>query len=326
MIYEKKIIKEFYIGAIIAITSLFFGIILIIPLFIGGTSNITVDTGDLLKKNTTNTEKDLYGWIFEVSGFSTIHHAKNFIISIYYATSIVYFLKFALQKFFHLPTGYQYNIIWIFYASGLQSTLAWAALWEIIEKFGVWLFQVTSWVWPAVPFFAFFSDFFGEGEAIYNTLLNDLPQAIIAVCGVLILMFFGIIKPPSYLMYKKKWYIILLRFLWSTIFGLLSAIITLKKDYGYTIMPWGWYSYFFFEIFSISILYLEDIHHITCRNGEKIIKLRELNKVFILTIIYIILQWFAAFHLLAPGFITSNIAYFFYILIIVIINKLIFVF
>ena len=50
-------------------------------------------------------------------------------------------------------------------------------------------------------------------------------------------------------------------------------------------------------------------------------KIQELNQSYNILVFYVITQWIGAFNLLAPGFITSNVAFIFFLLILLSFNK-----
>jgi len=280
-------------------------------LFIGGTGNIITDTGNLINKYYNETL--IYDWIFETSGFAMVHHLKNFFIAYYLATSNLLYLSPTASRKIKLQA----------YKEVILKTLGWAALWEIVEKFAVFMIQILADWCPSYTPIVFFSDFFGTGEAVWNTILSDLPQSIIAATGVATLVYFKVLVPPSYILIEKRSLVmILVQFAWIGLSGLTSFLMPYKIRTNIGIIPLGFYSYFFVEIFFIFTLYLGDFYYLD-KKGKKTHSLRQLNETYLILIFYVIIQFCATFNLTGPGFITSNVFYAFFVIILLSLKKFI---
>lgn len=296
MIQNKK--KVYYLGVFLAIVFLCLGIGIFCLLFIGGTSTIITDTGNILNRNNNNTK--IYDFLLESSGFAMLHHIKNFYLAFYFTTSNIYKISY--------PTNTK--ILLHEYGSSIYKTLGWAALWEIVEKFVVFMFQLLSNTYPENVTIIFFSDWIGTGEVVYNSLLSDLPQAIFACTGLCVLIYFiGIVVPSKILIDKKPIIIIILQFAWIGLSGICGFSIIYKKKTDFGIIPVGFYAYFFIELFFICTLYLGDFYYIKTN-----VMFKNLIESYLIFVLYLIIQWAAAFNLYAPGFITSNVLYVAYIL------------
>ena len=298
----------YYLGIFFAIFFLCLGIGIFCLLFIGGTDTITTDTGDLQNKHKNETV--VWEFLVENSGFATVHHVKNFFIAFYFSTSNIYLIN---QRITPIGTetmpvlGLTSKIILYEFGTSILKNLGWAALYEIVEKFVVFLFQVLGNIYPENAPIIFASDWIGHGEVSYNSLLSDLPQAIFACTGVCVLIYFIRIRVPSEILIKKKSkLIIVLQFAWIGLSGLCSFSIVYKKETSIGIIPLGFYAYFFIELFFICILYLGDFYFVT--------ETKYLNEAYTIFVFYLITQWAAAFGLYAPGFITSNVVYVIFIL------------
>jgi hypothetical protein len=319
-------------GITISTISLLMGAFIGLSLLFGGTESITFETGDVL--NINRNESVIYDFIFESSGWATIHHMKNYYVIVFFSSIIFLFSRgfkkneaviidtitndpALIKKIKRKASCYSGILVIIL-------TLGFAALWEVVEKLIVFITQVAVLSWPQNSLFIFFSDYVGTGEPIYNTLLSDLPQAIFAATGYVLLIKLKIIKTPtSFLSIQFTWIQTGIRFCLFGVFGFGALLITFKKMVGSRIIPLGFISYLFLYIFFLSALFSYDIWYIM-KNKVKIMTTKERTFNYFTDLLYWVLQWFGAWFLIAPGFITSNGAFIVYLAILIILKVFIF--
>ena len=315
--------KKFFIKySLIAVLFLCLSIGIFCTLFIGGTSTIVTDTGNLINKFYNGTV--VYAWVYESSGYAMLHLVKNFFLAFYFTTSNLKYLKENKTK-----------TILHAYGTSILKTLGWAALWEIVEKFFIFIVILLADGYPDNVSIIYVYKYVGTGESIWNTVLSDLPQSIIASSGLCILHYFIVVTLlPSYILIEKKpIVIIILQFILVGISGFAGFSISLKKSTSIGIIPIGYYAYFFLELFFICILYMGDYYYLIFKKNtslEEVIiiekeeernKIQGLNQSYNILVFFVITQWIGAFNLLAPGFITSNVAFIFFLLILLSFNK-----
>lgn len=316
MVDRKKTIIKY---SLLALLFLCLSIGIYCTLFIGGTSTIVTDTGNLINKFYNGTV--IYAWVYESSGYAMLHQLKNFFLAFYFTTSNLKHLGKTTKTILH---GYGTTVL---------KTLGWAALWEIVEKFFIFIVILLAYGYPDNVSIIYVYKYMGTGESVWNTILSDLPQSIIASTGVCILHYFMVITLlPSYILIEKKSIIvIILQFILVGLSGFAGFTISFKKSTSIGNIPIGYYAYFFLELFFISVLYIGDFYYLIPKSfPEQILikdtedeeqKIKELNQSYNILVFYVIIQWIGAFNLLAPGFITSNIAFVFFLLILLSFNN-----
>ncbi len=302
MIIEYKI---FLINAIIT-TSLF--CLITGSIFIEGTNGIRYGhikrTGEAAR-NETNKLGELLGFVTETGGFETHHHIENFLFASYFSSSIV-----------HLPgylgiliTSLAINIYLYFVL--ILKQLSYAAMFEFLEKFIIFVFEILLIFFPILEPIRIYVT---GGENCINTMLSDLPQAVFSTILLVLFIYFKLIRPISYRLYKKKWYIIILRLIIHIVSGLSSFLTYVKKKYSF--IPFyintGFYAHCALRIFLLNFLYLEDLIECkkTARNYEK--EKREINTFYLMILGYLLVEWISTMDLMAYGYLTSNIVGFIY--------------
>jgi hypothetical protein len=244
MIPKRK--RVFIIYSFLAVLFLCISIGIYCTLFIGGTSTIVQDTGNLLNKYYNETL--VYAWVYESSGYYMLHHVKNFFLAYYFSSSNLKYLKDIKN-----PST---KIILHAYGTTVLKTLGWAALWEIVEKFFIFLIILLYYGFPENGTIIYINVLMGTGESIWNTLLSDLPASIIASTGLCILIYYTVLDLlPSYILIgDKSILMILLQFIWIGLSGFAGFSMSYKKETSIGIIPVGYYGYFFLELFFICTL------------------------------------------------------------------------
>jgi len=306
---QKKFEKEYFVGVIISILSLIASGLIAIGFAFG---TLIVDTGDL-ENGVNNRTSNFYDFIIETTGYSTIHHVKDALTVILVAMMLIFNLENSLDVFFDRSPTFKGKIIVLHYTGIVLISIGISGAWEIIERVVVFSTEILLLIWP--DDLAFLQSYIGSGEPCHNVVLSDLLQSAIAPIGIVILHYWGIFKPVACLIWEKSIKILILRFGWLLIVGVCSIPVGIfQSDWGWTIFPVGFYVYGFLLIFALSIIYLEDVHHITRRNGNKIMSLKELNECYVAILWYLLFQWVFAFNLFVPGLIFSNLGFVVYII------------
>jgi hypothetical protein len=301
-------LTEYKISLIIGITSITIFSLLIGSLFIEGTNGIvygSIKRNGEPARNETERIDELIGFITEIGGFATHHHIENFLFASFFSSSIVYFPVYLGRAAVKLTVMiYLYFII-------ILKQLSFAAMYEFIEKFIIFFFDV---ILIYVPSIEPIRPYVTGGENIVNTMLSDLPQAVFASIVFILFIHFKLVVPISYRLYKKKFWVFILRFIIYAISGISTLLTFVKKKYSFLphYMNNGFYAHCAIRIFMLNFLYLEDL--IECKKNSKNFKLekREINIFYIMIFGYLILQWISTLDLNTWGYIMSNIMAFLY--------------
>lgn len=275
---------EVYIGICIAVVSIIAFVLKFSLEFIGGGINFA--TGQVNNPSYVGT---FYDFIFETSGYATVHLIKNVVVSLFFTSYILLENKHYTIKFL--------------------ATIGVAAGWEVIEKFGVFLVNLAYLYWPTV--FAWVYNATGSGESSFNTVLSDLFFSAVADIGTTVLILLDVFKPISFICKFKKFYVIVLRCIILTVGGFSSAMITMKK-YNYAC---GFYSYYLLLVFCYSLLYIDDSlffeRHILNKKHISGLRRRDLNLNYIFLFFCLTVLWIGAWNLQTSGFLTSLYFYVF---------------
>jgi hypothetical protein len=142
-------------------------------------------------------------------------------------------------------------------------------------------------------------------------MLADLPQSVFA--GILFVLFihFKLIVPISYRLYKKSFWLIVIRIVILSLSAMSSLLTFYKKKYSFIpfYLNTGFYAHCFLRIFLLNFLYIEDL--IECKKSAKkleeyIEKKKEINIFYIMILGFLLIEWISTIDLMAYGYIMSN--------------------
>lgn len=239
-----------------------------------------------------------YPWNFliQVNGWNVIHYITNFYIAIFSASLILYSKKLKVKK------GYRY------YISCIANTTFKGVLGEIMEativvvslSVLVYVREPSNWYY----FFQWINSYWTE--TVGDIVLSDLIQCILASALVCAYVFTEVLKPTSILILNRSFKMIVFRSIVFFLLCLSGFLIVVKKNYGGSYdIPLGFYYLPFLMYSFLSILWIED--RICSRKNDKFSE-KEVDKLYIFLIVFLIVQWIAAFNLMVPGLFTSNLA------------------
>jgi hypothetical protein len=277
--------------------------------------------------NTTNNEEtmlnkflDVINFIIELSGFSVVHHVDNFIFCLLFTSSLI-FLPIYLCDYWNLKEQtVKRTVLIMLYFLVILNQIAFATLWELYEKFIIKFFKILLIFFPQIKPIEYLAS---GGETLENSMLNDIPQSILASILVILFIHYDIIRPVSYNLYDRSFIAIFLRFICYGLGGLSAIMSHLKKRYRFSpyIFHNGFYAHFFARIFTLTILYIDDIHSIEkkqnkgCSSCKLKSEKRNIHKFWIILYIYIIIMWISSLDLHIWGFVSSNFFGFVYFII-----------
>jgi len=275
--------------SILIIICLIFFTIPTVFLFIGGVDNISLQVDNLKYSNTSKP----WDSFFEKTQWPTVHHFENFYLTLLFSTIILYYIK---EKKWS-----NWLKILIHYLCALAFTVAFAGVWEITEALMSLTVQICNYYGIKLLFITRFGN-----ESIGDIILNDIVQALLAGSLALLFVLTEILKPVSWLIFKKKWYVITIRaFIWI-IFEVTVFVGALQKSYkSYTIVL-GYYMFIWIKFIGISLLYIEDRCSII--EGDKSFRLtkRDVDIFYIIIYLMAFILWTSTANLMTWGFFSSN--------------------
>lgn len=310
-------LTEYKISLFIGITSITIFSLLIGSIFIEGTNGIFY--GTRIRKNGKNLTENidlLTGFITEDGGFATHHHIDNFLFVSFFTSSIVYFpVYLGIMSVKITVMIYLYFIV-------ILKQLSIAAIFEFCERLFIYIYEVCLVFDPSIEYMR---KYVTGGENFVNTMLSDLPQAIFASVLFVLFIHFKLVIPISYRLYRKKFWVFILRFAIYALSGISALLTFIKKKYSFLSMYQnnGFYAHCAARIFMLNFLYLEDL--IECKKTAKNYKLekREINIFYLMILGYLLVEWTSTLDLITWGYITSNVVAFFYLCIWIVIRKII---
>jgi len=203
-------------------------------------NNTYIDKGYLTYANNSTelSNKYLFKWVKAASVWDLWHLLANIELAVFFTTSILKEIN-ANAK---IPRT-------------ILLTIGWASLFEVLEKFATWLVNVAAWKYNGK--YKVLNDLYiavGLGEPIFNTLFSDIPMAVYGSLGILLITI--LFLPPSFVIFDRKWYKIVIRFLFFCFSNLpiyIPSIFVYRGHYYF-----GFYSVFFYKIAQYLIMYSWD--------------------------------------------------------------------
>lgn len=282
-------------GVSLLLAALFTGLIF--------TGDVTTDKGALIEiPANASVITEITKFVFETSIYVYVHHTMNFLFFEYFMSSILYILHVWGNS--SNPPQHSKKV---FYIGEFLAVLGGAALWESVEKFLVWLFIVLAETTEWGPF-VYARNFFNTGEDIWNTLLSDLPQAMSAVTGGLILYYITGRKPLAFLVHTRSMWKSLFMFVWYLISLGCAVVAAFKTSYGDFLVPYGLFVYLSLQIMFVTVMYWVDTNL-----SQDILTAKEIKRGHLEMAAYLATIGASTCFLVVPGFITSNVFFILYI-------------
>jgi len=305
----------------VAIAGAFFALVVVVGMVLTFTTGeLHITSGDLeIAKITTNWTvldnfngpptnstplEKLTHWFTRKSKFPIPHHTMNYFFAEMFAC-------YALRNFkandIIVGTGF------------VMLVIAFAAVWESLEKFTTFSLQLTLYI------DAFKSSFIrtvamllGTGEDKWNPPLNDIPQGFFTGLGKWFLIHTGTTKGIGFILKKRKVAGIIALLAWMGFSKATAGALVLNVKYGSIVVPYGVFVFFASQFFFLCVMLGIDVYV-----RQKILSRYEVVKTYVETGVYLLVQLVIALIIPdLPRLVSTNIAFLIFIVLLISIKEI----